>query len=130
LAALGARRIAMITPYVPELTQKVCDYLRDAGIEVVDVISRGVADNCAVGRLEPGDLPPLAGRLNSSGCDAVVVSACVQMPSLAAIPEVEARLDLPVLSAATATTYELLTALGRATVVPDAGYLLSKEFAC
>jgi maleate isomerase len=129
LAALGARRIAMITPYVPALTQKVCDYLQEAGVEVVDVISRGVADNCAVGRLDPVDLVPIAGRLRSSGCDALVLSACVQMPSLAAIPEVEARLDLPVLSAATATTYELLTVLGRATVVPDAGYLLSKEFA-
>jgi len=130
LAALGAKRIAMITPYVPALTQKVCDYLQDAGVEVVDVISRGVADNCAVGRLDPVDLLPIAGRLQSSGCDALVLSACVQMPSLPAIPEVEARLELPVLSAATATTYELLTILGRATVVPDAGYLLSKEFAC
>lgn len=129
LAALGAKRIAMITPYMPALTQKVCDYLQDAGVEVVDVISRGIADNCAVGRLDPGDLLPIAGRLQSSGCDAVVLSACVQMPSLAAIPEAEARLELPVLSAAIATTYELLSVLGRATVVPDAGYLLSKEFA-
>ncbi|HUL99917.1 MAG TPA: hypothetical protein VLU24_11010 [Mycobacterium sp.] len=51
------------------------------------------------------------------------------MPSLAAIPEAEARLDLPVLSAATATTYDLLSALGRSTVVPNAGHLLSNEFA-
>ena len=81
---------------------------RTPACEVVDVISLGVADNCAVGRLDPVDLPAIAGRLNRAGCDAIVLSACVQMPSLAAIPEVEARLDLPVLSAATATTYELL----------------------
>ena len=129
LAALGASRISMITPYVPELTAKVREYIEDAGVEVVDVVSRGVVDNCAVGRLDPVDLMPIAGRLKLTGCDAVVVSACVQMPSLAAIPEVEASLDLPVLSAATATTYNLLTALGRSTVVPDAGHLLSKQFA-
>ena len=128
LTALGARRISMITPYVPELTQKVREYIEQAGVEVVDVVSLGVADNCAVGRLDPGDLPARAARLNRSRCDAIVLSACVQMPSLAAIPEAEARLDLPVLSAATATTYDLLTSLGRSTVVPHAGYLLSKDF--
>jgi maleate isomerase len=129
LAALGARRISMITPYVPELTAKVREYIEDAGVEVVDVVSLGVADNCAVGRLDPVDLPARAVGLERTGCDAIVLSACVQMPSLAAIPEAEARLDLPVLSAATATTYDLLTALGRSAVVPSAGHLLSKDFA-
>lgn len=129
LAALGAQRISMITPYVPQLTQKVRDYIEDAGVEVVDVVSLGVADNCAVGRLDPVDLPAIAARMKRTNCDAFVVSACVQMPSLAAIPEVEARLDLPVLSAATATTYNVLTALGRSTAVPGAGHLLSEDIA-
>lgn len=129
LDSVGAKRISMITPYLPELTAAVCGYIEDAGVEVVDVVSRGVADNCAVGRLDPADLVPIAGRLALTGCDAVVLSACVQMPSLAAIPEVEARLELPVLSAATATTYDFLTTLGRSTVVPDAGHLLSEQFA-
>jgi maleate isomerase len=114
---------------VPELSQKVRDYIEDAGVEVVDMVSLGVADNCAVGRLDPVNLPEIAAGLTRTGCDAVVLSACVQMPSLAAIPEAEARLGLPVLSAATATTYDLLTALGRSTVVPNAGHLLSHEFA-
>ncbi|MCX2932414.1 Asp/Glu racemase [Mycobacterium sp. CVI_P3] len=129
LHAIGARRVSMVTPYVPALTQKVVEYVEDAGVQVVDAISLGVADNCSVGRLDPGNLPEIAGRLNRVGCDAIVLSACVQMPSLAAIPEVEARLGLPVLSAATATTYELLRTLGRSAVVPDSGYLLSEEFA-
>ena len=127
LDELGARRISMLTPYLPELTKKVVEYIEDAGVEVVDVVSRGVADNCAVGRLDPADLPPLAEGLKRDGCDALVVSACVQMPSLAAIPEVEARFDLPVLSAATATTWDLLRSLGRTPVVPEAGFLLSPE---
>jgi maleate isomerase len=129
LDALGARRISMITPYVPELTAQVVEYIEAAGVEVVDVASLGVADNCAVGRLDPVDLPSIAAGLDRSGCDAFVLSACVQMPSLAAILEAEARLDLPVLSAATATTYDLLSSLGRSTEVPDAGHLLSKAFA-
>lgn len=129
LAAMGAKRISMIAPYLPTLTKSVVEYIEHAGIEVVDVVSLGVADNCAVGRLDPLNLPPIAERLERRGCDAIVLSACVQMPSLAAIPTVEARLDLPVLSAATATTFELLSALGRTAVVPGAGYLLSEAMA-
>ena len=129
LAALGARRISIVTPYIPTLTQAVVSYIEDAGVEVVDAISLGVADNCAVGRLDSAELPAIATRLERSGCDAVVLSACVQMPSLAAIPEAEAKLDLPVLSAATATTYDLLKNLGRSTAVPGAGYLLSEDMA-
>jgi len=129
LQALQARRISMITPYVPSLTERVVSYIEEEGVEVADVVSLGVADNCAVGRLDPADLPSIANRLDRTGCDAIVLSACVQMPSLHAIPEVEARLDLPVLSAATATAYDLLTALGRSTIVSEAGYLLSKDMA-
>jgi maleate isomerase len=129
LEAMGATRISLVAPYVPELTATVVNYLEVSGIEVKDFVSLGVADNCAVGRLDPVDLPEIASGLDRSGCDAVVLSACVQMPSLAAIPEAEARLGLPVLSAAVATTWDLLTSLGATAVVPDAGHLLSEGFA-
>lgn len=125
LAALGARRVALIAPYVEPLTAKVCDYLAAAGVTVVDRISLGVADNVAVGRLDPDRLPELAAKLDVTDADAVVLSACVQMPSLPAVPVVERQLGLPVLTAATATVHQVLTRLGRSTSVPAAGALLA-----
>jgi maleate isomerase len=129
LEAMGATTISLVAPYVPELTAKVVNYIEVSGIEVKDYVSLGVADNCAVGRLDPVNLPEIASGLDRTGCDAVVLSACVQMPSLAAIPEAEARLELPVLSAAIATTWDLLTSLEVDAIVPDAGFLLSEGFA-
>jgi maleate isomerase len=70
-------------------------------------------------------LPDVAERLDLSRADAVVLSACVQMPSLPAIAVAEQRLGLPVLSAATATVYQILSRLGLSTHVPDAGELLN-----
>ena len=58
-------------------------------------------------------------------CDALVLSACVQMPSLSAIEEVERRSGLPTLSAATATTWAILRALNLEPLAPGAGALLS-----
>jgi len=124
LHTLGAERISIITPYMKPLTAAVVDYIEDEGISVKDSISLEVSDNCSVGRLDPVNLPAHAASLDLSGCDALVISACVQMPSLAALPVVQATLDIPVLSAAAATTYETLTALGLDPIVPDAGMLL------
>lgn len=125
LAVLGARRIALIAPYVAPLTADVVGYLGAYGVEVADAISLGVADNIEVGRLDPDQLVGLADKLDVGGADAVVLSACVQMPSLPAVPVVERRLGLPVLTATTATVHQLLTRLELTPDVPDAGRLLA-----
>ncbi|ACC41827.1 maleate cis-trans isomerase family protein [Mycobacterium marinum] len=120
---LGAKKIAMVAPYMKPLTSQVVDYIEAEGIEVMDVISLEVEDNRAVGRLDPMRLPHIAHRLDTHDADAVVLSACVQMPSLAAIPAAEAMLGLPVISAATATSWKILRSLGVAPVAADAGAL-------
>ena len=125
IRALGARRVAMITPYAPALTGAVIDYLADAGIEVVDSISLGVTDNRAVGRLDPASLVPLTDQLDLTRAEALVLSACVQMPSLPAIESAQHRTGLPTLSAATATARSLCSALGLDPAIPGAGALLA-----
>jgi maleate isomerase len=125
LAALRARRIAMVTPYMKQLTKLVATYLEDSGVEVADALSLEVSDNSAVAQLPPTELQRHWRRLNLAGVDALVLSACVQMPSLAAIQPVEDEAGLPVLSAATATAFTILTELGLAPIVPNAGSLLA-----
>ena len=127
LEALGARRIAMITPYMKPLTKLVAAYIEDAGIEVLDALSLEVSDNLEVAQLDPSGLRDHWRRVDTSDADALVLSACVQMPSLPAIQPVEDEAGLPVLSAATATVFTLLTELGLAPTVPNAGRLLSGE---
>lgn len=125
IAALGATRVAIITPYMEPLTKAVVDYLEDAGVEVVDSLSLQVPDNLAVARLDPADLREHWRRLDLTGADALVLSACVQMPSLPSIEAVQDAAGIPVLSAATATTHRILTGLGLEPRVPGAGALLA-----
>jgi maleate isomerase len=65
--------------------------------------------------------------LDLTKTDVLILSACVQMPSLPLIEPVEAEFGLPVLSASTATTFTLLGRLDLPTVLPAAGYLLWKD---
>jgi maleate isomerase len=124
LHALGARSIGIVAPYLKRLTRLVADYIEDAGIEVGDAVSLEVSDNQAVAALDQQQLKTHWQRLDLHDCDALVLSACVQMPSLSVIEEVERHSGLPTLSAATATTWALLRALGLEPVAPGAGALL------
>lgn len=125
---MGFKRVAIITPYMKPLTQQVVDYIQSEDIEVTDAMSLEVSDNLAVGRLDPMNLIGHADRLDISKADAVVLSACVQMPSLPAIQAVEDRIGKPVLSAATSTVYRILKTLGLDAQVPSAGHLLSGKY--
>ena len=127
LRLMDARRVALVAPYLPTLTDRVCAYLAAEGVEVVDPVSLAVADNAAVGRLPQAELLARCDTLPRT-VDAVVLSACVQMPSLGVIAAAERRLGLPVISAATATLFQLLRRLGLDTRVPNAGCLLSGAF--
>ena len=125
LRVLGLQRIAILTPYLKPLTAKVVAYLEAEGFTVTGALSLEVSDNVAVAALDQSRLPGLAAEMDLGDAEGVVISACVQMPSLAAIEPAEQRLGLPVLSAATATVHELLQRLGLPPVVPGAGALLA-----
>jgi maleate isomerase len=129
IRAAGYRRVSLVAPYLPELTKVVVRYVEEsAGVEVVDAISLGVADNCAVGRLPQPELVEIAAtRLGVRGADAVIASSCVQMPSLHALAAIEARVGLPCLSAAAATARSVLRALGRDPAIPGFGSFLARS---
>lgn len=110
------------------LTQMVVEYIEDQGIEVVDSISLEVSDNLEVAALDPLNLINIYKKLNVTGVDAIVLSACVQMPSLAAVDIIEKESGLPVTTAAICTTYKMLKELGLEAKAPIGGALLSGRY--
>ena len=128
LRVMGARRIVVVAPYMKPLTELVVDYIRHEGFEVADWRALEIADNLEVGRHDPTRLPSIVAQMDTRGVDAIVLSACVQMPSLAAVPLVEALSGKPVLTAAIATTYAMLKAIELDSVVPGGGALLSGAY--
>nr|WP_295745550.1 Asp/Glu racemase [uncultured Acidocella sp.] len=128
LKVMGAKKIAVVTPYMKPLTQLVVDYIANEGFEVLDSIALEIPDNLDVARHDPARLPQIVAGLDYKDADVIVLSACVQMPSLASVAKVEALTGKPVLSAAIATTYQMLKALNLEPVVPGAGALLSGAY--
>lgn len=125
LKAIGAKKVSLLAPYMRPLTALVVDYIEHQGIEVVDSLSLEIPDNLEVGRQDPRAPIEITKKLKTTGVDAVVASACVQMPSLPSIQPIEDRVGLPVISSSVATTYMMLKRLGLNTAVPGFGSLLS-----
>jgi len=128
LRAMGAKKVSILTPYMKPLTQLVVDYIESEGIEVLDAVSLEIPDNLEVGRQNPLAPAEHIKRVNTANADAVVLSACVQMPSFQSVQQVENSLGLPVTTAAISTVYQMLKALGLERKVENAGALLSGRF--
>ncbi|MFT6817989.1 MAG: maleate isomerase [Myxococcota bacterium] len=124
LRHLGATRVAMICPYTRPLAETVITYLASEGIEVVDHIALGIADNRAVGALNPDAPARLCTNLDLTHAQAIIASACVQMPSLASVQRIQDRTGLPTLSASVATAWQLLRSLNLRPTISAAGALL------
>lgn len=127
--AIGAKKVAVVAPYMKPLTQMVVEYIENEGIEVVEWRALEISDNLAVAAHDPMNLPGIVGDMEQiAEVDAVILSACVQMPSLPAVSMVEAQIGKPVLTAAIATTWSLLKSLSLDTRVPGGGSLLSGAY--
>lgn len=128
LKLMGARKISLLAPYMRSLCDRVVDYIEHEGIEVIDSIAFEIPDNLEVGRRDPALLLEDVQRLDTRGVDVVVLSACVQMQSLASIQAAEEMLGLPVISTAVCTVRRMLDHLGLEPLVPGAGALLSGRY--
>ncbi len=128
LEALKAKRVCVLTPYMKPLTQMVVDYIANEGFEVQDSLALEIPDNLEVAAQDPANLLEHYKRLDLTGVDVLVLSACVQMPSLPSIQKVEDAIGIPVVSAAVCTTYRMLKELGLEARIPDCGALLSGEY--
>jgi maleate isomerase len=125
LKAMKAKRIALLAPYMKPLAELVVRYIEAEGIEVQDYKAFEIPDNLEVGRVEPARLLSEVKALRTRGADVVVLSACVQMPSLSAIDQAEQMLGIPVTSTSVCTAWKMLTLLGVDAKVDRAGSLLA-----
>ncbi len=100
---LGLRKIALVSPYVAQVSDRLRAVLAQAGIEVAAFASFNVAQEARVVRIDAASIRAAAanvagrGACAEGGCDGVFLS-CTNLRTLEVIDAVEADLGLPVLS--------------------------------
>lgn len=100
----GARRVAVLTPYLPPVNAALRDYLEQAGFEVALLDSfecPTVEALCAVTETE---VLARAAALDLTACDALFI-ACSQLPTLNILPTLRRKHGIPVWSSISATAW-------------------------
>jgi maleate isomerase len=110
------------------LTDLVVEYIEHQGIKVKESIALEISDNLEVASKNPVHLKNIYKSLDLKDVDVLVVSACVQMPSLEVIDDIQAECGIPVTSAAVCTTYEMMKKLGIEAKSPIGGELLNGKY--
>ncbi len=100
----GASRVAIVTPYVDALNDRIRASITDAcDVEVPVIAGLGIDDNRAIGAVAPADIVGFAEDvLRDVEADLLFVS-CTNFRAVEAIPVLEQRFGIPVVSSNQAT---------------------------
>lgn len=129
LKALGARRIALLTPYIDEINQTMRRYVEARGLSVPALGSFNNGDDAEVARITPESVAAAAielGRLDE--VDAVFVS-CTSLRVAAIVEQVEAEIGKPCTSSNHAMAWHALRLAGVADSLPGRGRLFTAGLA-
>jgi len=118
LRALDCNSVVLVTPYVPDLTEREVEYLESHDVEVLAADGREIEANTEIGRLGPEDayrqVRRAVERLDENerrAADAVFVS-CTNYRTFPAIVPLERDFGLPVVTSNAATLWDVLRVVG------------------
>ena len=123
MRALGARRIALLTPYIDRINQMMRGYIEERGVGVPVMGSFNNENDNEVACIAPDSLRDAAVELaQEKSVDAVFV-ACTSLRLAAVVEEIEQRSGKPALSSNHAMAWHALRLAGYREPVPGFGRL-------
>jgi maleate isomerase len=126
LKALGARRLALVTPYPRSINALLPQFFASAGFEVAQVEGTPVKDVSHVRALSPEQTYRTARSLALSNVDALCLLA-TDVETFSIIEPIERELAMPVLSSNQALLWTALRALGINGPINGLGGLLRRS---
>jgi len=110
--ALGAKRIAVVTPYTAQVTEPIVAHFEQAGLHVTALGSFLESSDLVVARISEDSIEAGARHIAAKAeCDAVFIS-CTSLRVLRRIETIEAATRVPVVSSNLALFWHLLRLAG------------------
>ncbi len=115
LDRLAVTRVAIATPYDPQITERLVRFCNEAGVAVVGVAYLGLT--AGIDKVPYARTAKLVHQADHPDAQAVVIS-CTNLPTYDVIAPLEEELGKPVISANQATMWAALGAIDRRLVGP------------
>lgn len=129
LRAVGAKRIAVCSPYTRAIDDAEHEFFTAAGFEILGSAHLGIADAFHLADPAPEDITQLALKAWHAGhamADATLIT-CLNLNSQTVIEALEQRTGKPVITSTQATLWKALRAAGVADRISGYGRLLSEH---
>ena len=94
----GARRVGIVSPYVPELNERIAASVEEDGVEVVRIAGLGMTENFEIARVTPDRIVEFATEVLGGLDIELVFVSCTNLRAMEARPNLSARLGLPVVT--------------------------------
>ena len=128
-AALGAKRVALLTPYLEEINLDMRSHIEANGVAVPVMGSFNEPDDNKVGRISPESVHEAALELGRSDLVDAVFVACTALRVVEIAAELEAELGKPVTSSNHAMAWHCLRLAGIDDPQPQFGRLFTLPLA-
>jgi maleate isomerase len=125
LRAVGAQKIAILTPYLPAVTKSVADSFAAKGFEIIRVMGFGLDTDSDMTALPPSAILEAALKVDTPDADAVFIS-CTAIRSAEIVAEAESRLGKPVITSNQALIWHALNLIEYPTPITGFGTLFDK----
>ncbi|MDH3661589.1 MAG: ectoine utilization protein EutA [Alphaproteobacteria bacterium] len=110
-AALGARRIAILTPYTIETSRPMAEYFANNGLDVLQLQCFGIEDDRDMARVTVDSIVEAACAADHPDAEALFLS-CTALPAIGAVAAVERRTGKPVVTSNQATAWAMAALAG------------------
>lgn len=111
LRAVGARRLAIATPYLDEINEREAVYLEKAGFQVMSITGLDLERDSDMVRVAPSYIAEFALSIDREDADAIFVS-CGALRTLDVVGEIEAKAGKPVIASNQAMIWDTLRLAG------------------
>jgi maleate isomerase len=103
LRSIAPRKLAVFTPYLPDLTNSIASSLTEAGFPLVKAVGMGIRSNLEIGRVTPQQiLDFVEPQIEGIAPDCVFLS-CTNWRAIEAIEPLQRKLGIPIVSSNQAT---------------------------
>jgi maleate isomerase len=111
LVQAGLKRVAVITPYIDALNERIKLSFENDGLEVVSICGMGITENFLISEVSPADVVAFARQVvDPRGADGLFVS-CTNFRGVEALPELRRIYPFPVMSSNQVTLDAALQAI-------------------
>ncbi|MFD7510052.1 decarboxylase [Streptomyces sp. NPDC059853] len=116
LRELDVSRLAVITPYTRSVTDSLEEFVHAAGVEVIGRSYLGLTRE--IWRVGYRDVVTMAREATAADAPDALFISCTNLATYDVIPQLEAELRIPVLSANQVTVWKALRMIGKEAVGP------------